>query len=161
MALHNPVLESAAQILFAKADRHMHIHFLRSWAANNQGEARAVIERAAREVDFLRAIGVLEGAPPPILQDEDDRLTVHRLFTAHILGGLISSLEAHAHAAPAFYEYHLARGLQMALGELAEGSLIPQTREALDQHLPAIAQTAFRQAAALLVNIETPEQLDA
>ncbi|EKN01088.1 MULTISPECIES: hypothetical protein [unclassified Acidocella] len=63
MALHNPTLEAAARIKFATGESWASLYFCRTWAANNQDAARALLKVAADHIDFLRSIDALPPAP--------------------------------------------------------------------------------------------------
>lgn len=65
MALHNPILEAAARVLYAfRSGEYVTREYCRHWCANNKAQALAALHIAAGQVDILRGENLL----PPVSQ---------------------------------------------------------------------------------------------
>jgi hypothetical protein len=88
-------------------------------------------------------------SPEPI--SVDDRLNVMRMVAAGVLDYMTLAIERHCQQRPCeFYEVHLARGLSISLGELAEGDLKPHHFARLEAELPALVGELLQRAVAVL-----------
>ena len=160
MALHKPILESAAKILEAKGDHSSSMYFCRRWAADHQGDARRLITTAAREVDFLREIGELE--PPRVTtptgtgkrldgQDADTFLLIRRALAIHALRALISAYASEFEDPDATLSDHLiAKGLIIELDELNASDELPGQRDSLSAAIPLLLDQTLHQLDELL-----------
>lgn len=63
MALHNPILEAAARVLYAfRSGEYVTRDYCRHWCANNKAQALAALHIAAGQIDTLRAENLLPEA---------------------------------------------------------------------------------------------------